>query len=148
MDEQRNPGSGEHALRIPLLMPGEPGAPAAVVVAANPDARRATALFLRLMGEYSVLATGTLAEALAACEDFAPSLLLLYAERGRPWPEAELHAWRSRIKAPALVLVDDPDDYDCRTLREMGATDVVPIPVDPAQLMAIVGDTTAQAAGR
>ena len=135
------------AQEISVLMPGERDAPSAVVVAGDAGVRRATALYLRLVGGYSVLATGSMQHALRASSEFRPALLLLYVERRRPWPALQLHAWRAHVGAPVIALVTDSEQGEPHELEALGAVEVVTVPVDPGHLMEIMRRALGPAAG-
>lgn len=132
LEEPERPVPGS----TPVLVPGEhAGVPRVLVISRDPSVRHATALYLRLIGGYAVLATRSLEEALAQAEKFRPGLLLLDTGPDSVVPEEELRALRQRTRASLILLTCDSRPHIVRSLNALAPDEMFLIPVDPEDLM-------------
>lgn len=127
-----NDGSAD----IPVLTQGESAdAPGVLVVSPDDTIRHATALYLRLVGGYRVIATRTLEGAAASDLLLKPGLLLVHAPHRKALSAAALQELRGRTSAALILLASDPDHREFEALRSLAPVDIFRMPADPQLLM-------------
>lgn len=125
----------------PVLLPGEhTGAPGVLVVSRHEAVRQATALYLRLVGGYTVVATRTLEGAAANELPFQPALLVVHAPHRKAISAARLQEIRGRTGAALILLASDPSPAEFKGLQALAPRHIFLMPADPALLMEAVDD--------
>lgn len=106
------------------------------------DIRRIVSMSLEMVGDYTVLACGSCADALDAVDDFDPDLLLLDVMMPDVDGPGTLRALRKRASAvdtPAVFITAKVQAGDMSHYRQLGVVDVIVKPFDPMVLPDRVG---------
>jgi DNA-binding NarL/FixJ family response regulator len=121
---------------IPMVTQGESShVPCVLVVSPDDTLRHATALYLRLVGGYHVIATQTLEGAAANDLLLKPGLLLVHAPHRKALSAAALQELRGRTGAALILLASGSDHREFEALRSLAPRDVFLMPADPQLLM-------------
>ncbi len=107
------------------------------------DIRKIVSMSLEMVGEYTVAACGSCAEALRVVDDFAPDLLLLdvmMPEVDGPSTLRQLHKRDSAARTPAVFITAKVQAGDMASYRRLGVLDVIVKPFDPMTLSDRVGE--------
>jgi two-component system OmpR family response regulator len=106
------------------------------------DIRKIVAMSLEMLGEYSVAACGSCADALEVVDDFDPDLLLLDVMMPEVDGPATLRALRRResaADAPAVFITAKVQAVDMEEYQRLGVFDVIVKPFDPMALSDRIG---------
>ena len=106
------------------------------------DIRRIVGMSLEMIGEYSVAACGSCADALEVVDDFDPDLLLLDVMMPEVDGPATLRALRKResaADAPAVFITAKVQAGDMAQYKRLGVFDVIVKPFDPMVLSDRIG---------
>lgn len=106
------------------------------------DIRRIVSMSLEMVGEYSVAACGSCADALEVVDDFDPDLLLLDVMMPDVDGPATLRALREResaADAPAVFMTAKVQAGDMAQYKRLGVFDVIVKPFDPMVLSDRIG---------
>ena len=101
------------------------------------DIRKIVSMSLEMVGEYTVTACGSCADALQVVDDFAPDLLLLdvmMPEMDGPSTLRHLRKRESAMNAPAVFITAKVNAADMAQYRKLGVLDVIVKPFDPMAL--------------
>jgi len=103
----------------------------------DPDIRKIVSMSLEMVGEYTVAACESCADALRVVDDFAPDLLLLdvmMPEVDGPSTLQRLRGRESATDAPAVFITAKVQARDMAHYRQQGVLDVIVKPFDPMAL--------------
>ncbi len=106
------------------------------------DIRRIVCMSLEMVGDYSVAACGSCADALEVVDDFDPDLLLLDVMMPDVDGPATLRALRGResaADAPAVFMTAKVQAGDMAQYKRLGVFDVIVKPFDPMVLSDRIG---------
>jgi two-component system OmpR family response regulator len=101
------------------------------------DIRKIVSMSLEMVGDYTVAACGSCADALKVVDDFSPDLLLLdvmMPEVDGPSTLRELRKRESASDAPAVFITAKVQAGDMARYRNLGVFDVIVKPFDPMEL--------------
>jgi CheY-like chemotaxis protein len=101
------------------------------------DIRRIVSMSLEMVGDYTVAACGSCADALEVVDDFDPDLLLLDVMMPDVDGPATLRALRKRestADAPAVFITAKVQAGDLARYKRLGVFDVIVKPFDPMVL--------------
>jgi two-component system OmpR family response regulator len=101
------------------------------------DIRKIVSLSLESIGDYTVAACGSCADALEVVDEFDPDLLLLdvmMPEMDGPGTLRELRKRDSATDAPAVFITAKVQAGDLANYRRLGVVDVIVKPFDPMVL--------------
>jgi CheY-like chemotaxis protein len=107
------------------------------------DIRKIVSMSLELVGEYSVAACESCADALQVVDEFAPDLLLLdvmMPEVDGPSTLRQLRKRESAADTPAVFITAKVQAGDMARYRQLGVLDVIVKPFDPMALSDRVGE--------
>ena len=107
------------------------------------DIRKIVSMSLEMVGEYSVAACASCADALQVVDDFAPDLLLLdvmMPEVDGPSTLRQLRRRESTANAPAVFITAKVQAGDMARYRQLGVLDVIVKPFDPMALPDRIGE--------
>jgi two-component system OmpR family response regulator len=106
------------------------------------DIRKIVSMSLEMVGNYTVAACGSCADALHAVDDFTPDLLLLdvmMPEVDGPSTLRQLRKRDSAVAAPAVFITAKVQAGDIAQYRQLGVLDVIVKPFDPMALSDRIG---------
>ena len=106
------------------------------------DIRRIVSMSLEMVGDYSVAACGSCADALEVVDDFDPDLLLLdvmMPEVDGPGTLRALRKRESAADAPAVFITAKVQAGDMAHYKQLGVFDVIVKPFDPMVLSDRIG---------
>jgi two-component system, OmpR family, response regulator len=106
------------------------------------DIRKIVAMSLEMVGDYTVAACGSCADALEVVDDFAPDLLLLDVMMPEVDGPATLRALRKRegtSDTPAVFITAKVQAGDMAQYKRLGVFDVIVKPFDPMVLSDRIG---------
>ena len=106
------------------------------------DIRKIVSMSLEMVGEYTVAACGSCADALEMVDDFAPDLLLLDVMMPDVDGPATLRALRKRegtADTPAVFITAKVQAGDMALYKRLGVFDVIVKPFDPMVLSDRIG---------
>ncbi len=106
------------------------------------DIRKIVSMSLELVGDYTVAACGSCADALEMVDDFAPDLLLLDVMMPDVDGPATLRALRRRegtADTPAVFITAKVQAGDMAHYKQLGVFDVIIKPFDPMMLSDRIG---------
>ena len=101
------------------------------------DIRKIVSMSLEMVGDYTVAACGSCADALEVVDDFSPDLLLLdvmMPEVDGPSTLRELRKCESASDAPAVFITAKVQAGDMASYQRLGVVDVIVKPFDPMVL--------------
>jgi len=101
------------------------------------DIRKIVSMSLEMVGEYTVAACGSCADALQVVDEFAPELLLLdvmMPEVDGPSTLRQLRKHECTGRAPAVFITAKVQAKDMAHYRQLGVLDVIVKPFDPMAL--------------
>jgi DNA-binding response OmpR family regulator len=107
------------------------------------DIREIVCMSLEMVGDYTVAACGSCADALHVVDDFAPDLLLLdvmMPEVDGPSTLRQLRKRDSAVAAPAVFITAKVQAGDMAQYRQLGVLDVIVKPFDPMALSDRIGE--------
>mgnify|MGYP001815052434 FL=1 len=107
------------------------------------DIRKIVSMSLEMVGEYTVAACESCADALRVVDDFGPDLLLLdvmMPEVDGPSTLRQLRKRESAASAPAVFITAKVQAGDMAHYRRLGVLDVIVKPFDPMALSDRVGE--------
>jgi CheY-like chemotaxis protein len=107
------------------------------------DIRKIVSMSLEMVGEYTVAACGSCADALELVDDFAPDLLLLdvmMPEVDGPSTLRQLRKRESAANAPAVFITAKVQAGDMAHYKRLGVFDVIVKPFDPMVLSDRIGE--------
>ena len=114
------------------------------------DIRKIVSMSLEMVGEYTVAACESCADALRVVDDFAPDLLLLdvmMPEVDGPSTLRQLRKRESAAHAPAVFITAKVQAGDIARYRQLGVLDVIVKPFDAMALSGRVGEIWQQYRG-
>jgi two-component system, OmpR family, response regulator len=106
------------------------------------DIRKIVSMSLEMVGDYTVAACGSCADALEMVDDFAPDLLLLDVMMPDVDGPATLRALRKRegtADTPAVFITAKVQAGDMAQYKRLGVFDVIVKPFDPMVLSDRIG---------
>ena len=106
------------------------------------DIRKIVSMSLEMVGDYTVAACGSCADALEMVDDFAPDLLLLDVMMPDVDGPATLRALRKRegtADTPAVFITAKVQAGDMAQYKRLGVFDVIIKPFDPMMLSDRIG---------
>jgi CheY-like chemotaxis protein len=106
------------------------------------DIRKIVSMSLEMVGEYTVAACGSCADALQVVDEFDPDLLLLDVMMPDMDGPATLRALRKResaANAPAVFITAKVQTGDIANYKRLGVFDVIVKPFDPMVLSDRIG---------
>jgi two-component system OmpR family response regulator len=101
------------------------------------DIRKIVSMSLEMVGDYTVAACGSCADALQVVDDFSPDLLLLdvmMPDVDGPATLRELRKRAGAAAAPAVFMTAKVQAGDMANYRQLGVFDVIVKPFDPMGL--------------
>ena len=107
------------------------------------DIRKIVSMSLEMVGDYTVVACGSCADALQVVDDFTPDLLLLdvmMPEVDGPSTLRQLRKRDSAAAAPAVFITAKVRAGDIKQYRQLGVLDVIVKPFDPMALSGRIGE--------
>ena len=107
------------------------------------DIREIVGMSLEMVGDYTVLACGSCADALQEVDDFDPDMLLLdvmMPDMDGPSTLRELRKRESAADAPAVFITAKVQAGDMAHYRQLGVFDVIIKPFDPMALPDRIGE--------
>lgn len=107
------------------------------------DIRKIVSMSLEMVGNYTVTACGSCADALHAVDEFTPDLLLLdvmMPEVDGPSTLRQLRKRDSAAAAPAVFITAKVQARDMAQYRQLGVLDVIVKPFDPMVLSDRIGE--------
>ena len=107
------------------------------------DIRKIVSMSLEMLGDYTVAACASCADALEVVDDFEPDLLLLDVMMPDVDGPATLRALRKRestADAPAVFITAKVRAGDMAHYRRLGVRDVIVKPFDPMALSDRIGE--------
>ena len=107
------------------------------------DIRKIVSMSLEMVGEYTVAACGSCADALQVVDEFDPDLLLLdvmMPEVDGPSTLRQLRKRESAAHAPAVFITAKVQAGDMAHYAQLGVLDVIVKPFDPMALSDRVGE--------
>ena len=107
------------------------------------DIRKIVSMSLEMVGEYTVAACESCADALQLVDDFAPDLLLLdvmMPEVDGPSTLRQLRKRETAVNAPAVFITAKVQAGDMAHYAQLGVLDVIVKPFDPMALSDRVGE--------
>jgi CheY-like chemotaxis protein len=107
------------------------------------DIRKIVSLSLESIGDYTVAACGSCADALQVVEEFDPDLLLLdvmMPDVDGPGTLRELRKCDHATNAPAVFITAKVQAGDLANYRRLGVVDVIVKPFDPMVLSARIAE--------
>jgi two-component system OmpR family response regulator len=106
------------------------------------DIRKIVSMSLEMVGEYTVAACGSCADALQVVDNFAPDMLLLdvmMPEVDGPSTLRQLRKRESAANVPAVFITAKVQAGDMVHYQQLGVLDVIVKPFDPMALSDRVG---------
>ena len=107
------------------------------------DIREIVSMSLEMVGDYTVAAFGSCADALEVVDDFAPDLLLLdvmMPDVDGPATLRALRRCRSTADTPAVFITAKVQAGDIAHYKRLGVFDVIVKPFDPMMLSDRIGE--------
>ena len=111
------------------------------------DIRKIVSMSLEMVGDYTVAACGSCADALGVVDDFDPDLLLLdvmMPDVDGPTTLGRLRKHTSAADAPAVFITAKVQAGDMAHYKRLGVFDVIVKPFDPMTLCDRIGEVWEQ----